>query len=275
MCEDFSHTWYVMPIKPRFIHPVRQVRTCLGHSQPAFAKMIGCSAVAIQRIENGTLKLSPKLANSILEATGADPVSLLAGKDAQALDMQGHPYTKDAYQFLKNVLPCDEQEWKNLLLAIFHQLQLLFVVSDLGGKHKTYAVNDALQTALVKLADDFNLTQSIQNFLIKEGHVQTRKYRVGDLRKFSEYARILGYKDNKRFKADKVIPFTIPRGWIVEYLLYEKAILPHGADRKLRDAEYVLDSERPIPPEVKEAMDQALYWEIVEFRSNYASKPVR
>ena len=39
------------------MHPVRQVRTCLGYSQPAFAKLVGCSAIAIQRIENGTLKL--------------------------------------------------------------------------------------------------------------------------------------------------------------------------------------------------------------------------
>lgn len=61
----------------------------------------------------------------------------------------------------------------------------------------------------------------------------------------------------------------------LNYLLHEKAILPHGADRKLRDAEYILDSERPIPPAVKEVMEQALYWEIIEFRINYASKPVR
>lgn len=96
-----------------------------------------------------------------------------------------------------------------------------------------------------------------------------------DLRKFSEYARIIGYKDNKRHKPDKLISFNIPRGWIVEYFLHEKAVLPHGADRKLRDAMYLIDDERPIPPEVKEAADQALYWEIIEFRSSYAAKPVR
>ena len=264
-----------MPRKPRFNHPVRQVRTCLGLSQSAFAKSVGCSTIAIQRIENGSLQLSQKLACSIMEATGANPVSLLAGNDAAARDMMGNTYSKESLQFFKNVLPCDEQEWKTLLLAIFHQLQLLFVVSNLGGRYKTYAVNGALQTALLKLAADFNLTQSIQNYLIKQGCVETRKYRVRDLRKFSEYARIIGYKDNKRFKPDKVITFNLPRGWIPEYVLHEKAILPHGADRKLRDAKYIIDSERPVPPEVREAMDQALYWEIVEFQNNFASTPVR
>src|SRR5450432_719659 len=107
--EDFSHTWYVMPRKPRFNHPVRQVRTCLGHSQSAFAKLIGCSAVAVERIENGKLQLSVQLANTILEATGADPVSLLAGRGAKAMDMMGHEYTQKSFGFYKSVLPCDEQ----------------------------------------------------------------------------------------------------------------------------------------------------------------------
>jgi len=269
------HTWYVMPRKPRFLHPVRQVRTCLGHSQSAFAKLVGCSAVAIQRIENGTLQLSSKLANSILEATGADAVSLRAGRDAKAMDMMGHEFTKQSYNFYRNVLPCDQKEWMTLLMAIFHQLQLLFVVSNLGGKFKTYAVNAAPQRALAKLADDFNLTKSIHNYLLETGHTEKRIYRVSDLRKFSEYASILGYKDNKRYKPDKLIPFTIPRGWLIEYFLYEKPVLPHGADRKLRDAKYILDSERYIPPEIKEALDEALYWEITEFRTSLAEKPIR
>jgi DNA-binding XRE family transcriptional regulator len=272
---DFIHTWYVMPRKPRFIHPVRQVRTCLAHSQSSFAKLIGCSAVAVQRIENGQLQLSSKLANSILEATGADPVSLLAGREAKAMDMMGCEYSKSSYDFYRTVLPCDDKEWMELMMAIFHQLQLLFVVSNRGGKFKTYAVNSALQTALAKLAHDFNLTKSIHNYLLENGHIAKRIYRVSDLRKFSEYARILGYKDNKRYKPDKLIPFTIPRGWLYDYVLSEKPVLPHGADMKMRHATYVLDSQRYIPPEVKEALAQTLYWEILEFRTSFAEKPIR
>lgn len=122
-----------------------------------------------------------------MDATGADPVSLLAGNEATALDMMERPYSKDSYQFYKAALPCDEKEWQTLLLKIFHQLQLLFVVSNRGGKFKTYAVNGALQSALLKLADDFNLTQSIRNFLTEQGHVTKKRYRVSDLRKFKEY----------------------------------------------------------------------------------------
>jgi DNA-binding XRE family transcriptional regulator len=264
-----------MPRKPRFIHPVRQVRTCLGHSQETFAKLIGCSPVAVERIENGTLKLSQKLAISILEATGADPVSLLAGPDSNALDFGGRPFTKEAHAFYKNALPCDHTEASTLLITVFHQLQLLFVASHRGGKYKTYVLNRAIQNALYKLADDFALNDSIRRYLIESGHTKRRLYRVSDLRKFPGYARILDYTDDERYAPDDLKEFVLPQGWLVEYYLHEKPILPHGADMKLRNAKYIIDDERFIPPEVEEAVAQALYWEIVEFRPNFAEKPIR
>jgi hypothetical protein len=42
---------------------------------------------------------------------------------------------------------------------------------------------------------------------------------------------------------------------------------------KMREAFYVIDNERPIPEIIKEAVAQALYWEIKEFRRNYSDKP--
>lgn len=264
-----------MPRKPRFIHPVRQLRTCLGYSQPAFAKLIGCSAVAIQRIENGTLQLSRKLANSILEATGADPVSLLAGREAKALDMMGGEYSKESLAFYRALLPCSEKELKFYLHKTIQYLELLLIASNRSNQIKTNAVNNAIQDSFQKIAEDFNLEKPIHNFLIEQGSVDKRIYRVSDLRKFPEYARILGFKDNKRYKPDKRIPFTLSRGWMRNYCAIERPVLPPGADRKLRDAHYILDDERPIPEAIKEAVAQALYWEIVEFRADFCDEPTR
>lgn len=269
------HTWYVMPRKPRFSHPVRQVRTCLGLSQTDFAKLIGCSTVAVQRIENGSLRLSPQRAITILEATGADPVSLLEGPDALALDTRGLPYTKEAHTFSQKVPGYDGKEMRQLLLKLFHQLQLLLVASNRGGRLKTYVVNSTLQNALKNLADDFDLTKIIHRILIEGGHSEKRIYCVGDLRKFSDYARILGFTDNERYAPRDLKEFTLSRGWITGYYLIEKPILPPGADMKLRDAKYILDSERFIPSEIAEALRETIYWEIIEFRANLASKPVR
>jgi hypothetical protein len=95
------------------------------------------------------------------------------------------------------------------------------------------------------------------------------------LEKFSEYARILGYEDYERFGPDDLKEFKIAHGWIVDYYLVESPVLPHGADRKLLEAKYILDNERYIPPEIKEAISEALYWKIMEFRPNLASPSVR
>jgi hypothetical protein len=244
-------------------------------SQPAFAKTIGCSSITVQRIENRSLKLSRKLANKIMDATGADPASLISGKQAGALNVLGGQYDKDSIKFYRSVLPCDEKESNYLMQKAFQSFQLLFIAAHRGGKYKTHAVNSALQNALLNLADDFDLTKSIHQFLVEQGMTDNRTYRVRDLRKFPEYARIIGYKDNKRFKADKLIKFVLPRGWIDNYYLHVTPILPHGADRKLRDADYILDNERPIPQEIKEAVAQAIYWEIKEFRADFTQEPIR
>ncbi len=267
--NTLMHTWYVMPRKPRFNHPVRQVRTRIGCSQSSFAKLIGCSSIAIQRIENGTLKLSAKLAHAIMEATGADPAQLRRGPQAKALDMMGKEFSKESFDFLKKVLPCTDNDLRLLLHKLISYSELLLIASQRGGKSKSHAVYSAVVDSLEKVAGDFKLKESILHFLREKDSVRKRIYRVSDLRKFPDYARILEFKDTKRYKADKLIPFTIPRGWIARYLLKEKPVLPIGADMKLRDAEYILDEERPIPEEIKEAVAQALYWEIVEFHREF------
>lgn len=254
-----------MPKKPRIDHPVRHIRKSLGHTQAGFAKLVGCSAIAIQRIENGSLKLSPKLAHAIASATNADPESLLQGPCGTALDRLGQPYTKESLQFLKEVIPMTDDDLRYYLDPLIRCLELLLIGSSRAGKFKTHGVNGALQNAFQKIADDFDLMPSIKNFLVEQDSVRQRKYRVGDLRKFPDYARLIGFQDNRRYRPDKVIPFTIPHGWMDHYKLVESPVLPHGADRKLRDAEYILDSDRPIPDVVKEAVAQALYWKIESF----------
>ena len=254
-----------MPKQPKINHPVRQVRTCLGHTQAGFAKLVGCSAIAIQRIENGSLKLSPKLAHAIAEATKAAPESLLKGPGTAALDALGQPYTRESFQQLTALLPMTDDELRHDLDSLIRYLELLLIASNRAGTSKTLGVNAAVQAAFAKIADDFNLLPGIKGFLLERGHVRKRKYRVGDLRQFPAYARLIGFQDHRRYRPDRVIAFTIPHGWMEHYTLVESPVLPHGADRKLRDAEYILDTERPMPEVVKEAVAQALYRKIESF----------
>ncbi|MEQ2009346.1 MAG: hypothetical protein ABMA26_21400, partial [Limisphaerales bacterium] len=174
----------------------------------------------------------------------------------------GQPYSKESFQLLKGVVPTADDELRHYLNSLIRHLELLLIASNRAGSAKTHGVNAAVQAAFTKIASDFNLVHGINGFLIEKGSVRHRKYQVCDLRKFPDYARLIGFQDNHRFRPDKVVEFPIPRGWMDHYTLVESPVLPHGADRKLRDAEYILDFERPIPEVIKEAVAQALYWKI-------------
>lgn len=265
-----------MPRKPKFIHPVRQVRTSIGRTQAAFARLVGCSTVTVQRVENGSLKLSEKLANAIMEATGADPASLQSGPSGKALDMRGEEYSKSSFEFYRKVMPGGEREFQHFALILSHQIQLMLMASNRTNVMKMRAVYAALQNSFLKLASDFALTDGINRHLIAAGSVDKRKYRVSDLRKFPDFARIIGYKDDKRFRPDKLIPYDRPKGWMSEYFLHEVPILPPDSEMKLRpDADYILVDDRPIPQALQDIIDQALYWEIKEFRRSFVDPPQR
>ena len=65
-----------MPQRPKFIHPLRVVRTALNKSQPQFAKMFGVSTSYIQAVELGQRKLNDELADAIMLRLGVDAESL-------------------------------------------------------------------------------------------------------------------------------------------------------------------------------------------------------
>lgn len=259
-----------MPRKPKFKHPLRRVRECLGYTQAGFSKLIGCSPITVQRIENGSLRMSQKLAYVIMEATGAEPQRLQEGGDQIALDMQGKEYSRASYDFQKKVLPVTDDEVQLLTQKLLSYSQLLLIASRRGTKFKTRAVFAEIIDALQKVACEFGLKEGINAFLVEQGYVDKRAYRVKDLRKYPAFARIVGFTDDKRFSPDKVITFLRPRGWIPEYFLHETAVLPPDVEMKLRpNSEYIIDDERPIPDELKKIVEQALYWEIKEFHPSF------
>ena len=258
-----------MPRKPRVTHPLREIRRVHNMTQPAFAKFVGCSAITIQRIENRTLRMSEKLADRILEATGANPVELRAGR--KAVDTFNRPYTKESYQLYQSYLQESRHDLSYYMGHLAHWIQLLLIASQRSGQDKLQQVFAAVQRFLAKTAEEFDLKKNIHGFLIEKAQVLKRKYLVSDLRKFPEYARIIGFKDNKRFKPSKVIDFAIPFGWIVEFSrLHEKVIFPPEINRKLGKKNFIVDTSRPIPDtpefkELKEALPHALYWRIKKF----------
>ncbi len=93
-----------MPRKPSFIHPVRALRSAVGMSQEVFATALGCAAISVKRVENGSLKLSDDLADAMSLRTGADPASLFDPWGSPR-HLDGSPYTPEHYRAHSAKLP--------------------------------------------------------------------------------------------------------------------------------------------------------------------------
>ena len=203
-------------------------------------------------------------------------MSLRSGHPGKALDMNGDEYGKASFEFYQKALPAGDREFRHLDLTLSHQIQLLLSTSNQANRFRMRAVFAAAQNSFRKTAEDFGLVDAIQRFLIAGGHVDRRKYRVGDLRRFPDYARIIGYRDDRRFSPKKIIPCNRPRGWVTDYYLVESPVLPPDAEMMTRpNAAYIIDDEHPIPQVLAHIVEQALYWQITEFRWNFLHPPQR
>ena len=86
-------------------HPLAVLRRVIGKTQPAMAKMLGCSAATIQSIEVGRLKMSESLAQKISRKTDISPAWLLQGDSvAPPVDTTGAPYTQESFELNQPIL---------------------------------------------------------------------------------------------------------------------------------------------------------------------------
>src|ERR1039458_4258684 len=171
-----------MPRKPRVTHPLRDIRHALNMTQQAFAKFVGCSAIAIQRIENRSMKkMSREMADRILEATGANPFELLAGR--KAVDVKGQPYSKQSFDEYQSWLKTNLYDRQYYHGHLARYLELLLIASERAGQLKLHCVNAALQHSFARIGEDFGLKNNIHGHLIEQGKIRKRVYLVRDLRK--------------------------------------------------------------------------------------------
>jgi transcriptional regulator with XRE-family HTH domain len=93
-----------MAQKPALRHVLGQVRLEAGLSQSELAKILGCAAVTVQKIEQGNLGLSEELAAKVEEELGVSAAWLLANDPkAPAVTSHGTFWTKDLYEFAQGM----------------------------------------------------------------------------------------------------------------------------------------------------------------------------
>ena len=83
---------------PKSMHPLRALRAATPHgTQAAFAAFLGVPVAAVQAVESGKARMTPRMAARIREMTGAADVELLRGAEGAALTLAGKRYTLPAF----------------------------------------------------------------------------------------------------------------------------------------------------------------------------------
>ena len=105
-----------MPRKPARRHVIAEVRIRAGLSQAELAKILGCAAVTVQRIEQGKLGLSEDLAVRAQKELGVSAAWLLANDPAQlAISPIGGLWAKDIYEATQGARLKNKQQIRHAL----------------------------------------------------------------------------------------------------------------------------------------------------------------
>jgi transcriptional regulator with XRE-family HTH domain len=105
-----------MPRKPARRHVIAEVRIRAGLSQAELAKILGCAAVTVQRIEQGKLGLSEDLAVRAQKELGVSAAWLLANDPAQlVISPIGGLWAKDIYEATQGARLKNKQQIRHAL----------------------------------------------------------------------------------------------------------------------------------------------------------------
>jgi transcriptional regulator with XRE-family HTH domain len=89
-----------MPQRPAKRHVLADIRIECGLSQPELAKILGCAAITVQKIEQGKLGLSEELAQKIEDQFDVSARWLLANDPKEtAITKRGGLWSKELYEF--------------------------------------------------------------------------------------------------------------------------------------------------------------------------------
>ena len=114
-----------MPSRPREIRPIRAIRKALGLNQGEMGELLGIARPTVERLENGTLKMSDRIVEQYSRQTGCDIVD---GVPASTID--GEPFTKEAFlEHQDSVHRVAESQIDDRIQALHITLEALLLTS--------------------------------------------------------------------------------------------------------------------------------------------------
>ncbi len=154
-------------------HVLRTTRHLYGLSQAKLAAMVGCAAITIKSVEAGKLQPSASLAYRIYMETGLDPGQLMENFMPETpFDVIGEPLTAEHLQQMQKIRQ-ESETCEKIDQSVKHLSAALEVVLDASiREHKLWALRPALQNAIQRVIDDFNLNNDITRLLLDRWRIK-------------------------------------------------------------------------------------------------------
>jgi transcriptional regulator with XRE-family HTH domain len=157
-----------MPYRKSAIrHPLKRVRSIIGLDQRTIARRVGCSVVAIKRIEQGTLALSHALADKLETALGVSAAYLRHGKASHPpTTPSGEPFTRDT--FARRELEIREgQLIQSAAFFPFRWAARLGAIADAAGdKNRLLAFHYKVEALALDLQNEFGISRAAERDLL-------------------------------------------------------------------------------------------------------------
>lgn len=162
-----------MPRKPKHGHPIRQLRNIIGVSQRDFARLLGLSSSALQRIELGSLKLSERVAYQIAAVTGANPRTLSTSLKSHS----GGPYRKEHYEAIAATTLSRAAQHQSIYMAkeLGHRITLLLTAAQQW--RRLQPVLSDLWDSIEKIRARYALSTLTNELLRKDPNRPRQKWR--------------------------------------------------------------------------------------------------
>ena len=163
-----------MPIKPNQSHPLREIRSILGWTQPKLAEKLGIHPTYVRKIELGSRALTPELARRIGELTGAMASELLRGSEGKALSWKGEPYSVAAFKEWSSAWE-DAESAELFADGIAHWTRILFEAA--AKKKRLKGSHAELAAKLDEIAESFGLRPEV-NRIMRETYGRTFRGKI-------------------------------------------------------------------------------------------------
>jgi transcriptional regulator with XRE-family HTH domain len=152
---------WVMARSPTHQHIIREIRLTLGWSQEDLSRRIGINAGTLNRIENGTLQVSKRVALRIFWATGVpwkDIVDNQPGRPRTRLGVLDKSHLQRLDDTARDLSDKDRDTMRNNHADVIDDL---FNACLKDAPRKFWALDAAIMAALDEIKDEFALAGAV------------------------------------------------------------------------------------------------------------------